>query len=232
MKSYRAQSGPFNERPYYSDDEIEEICVDELRAVQLLPSKPEPIRIDWFIEKRFKVVPSYDDLGKGILGLTKFGKDGVKEVIVARALDEEQTSVAERRIRSTLAHESGHGLLHAHLFALAPQKPLFGDFSEPGTPKVLCREEDGLSARAYSGKWWEYQANRAIGALLIPRQLAEIVLKKFMSPEGSLGLKSFNYDRYDEAFEGLVNVFDVNPAVAKIRINQLYRKEARMQMSL
>jgi hypothetical protein len=31
----------------------------------------------------------------------------------------------ERRVRSTLAHEAGHGLLHAHLFVLAPQQGLF-----------------------------------------------------------------------------------------------------------
>jgi hypothetical protein len=53
----------------------------------------------------------YEDLGAGILGLTKFGKKGVKEVIIAQYLDEQNSQSGERLIRSTIAHEAGHGLL-------------------------------------------------------------------------------------------------------------------------
>lgn len=53
------------------------------------PSTPGPIRIDRFIEKRFNVVHSYEDLGEGILGLTKFGPSGVKAIMVARSLEED-----------------------------------------------------------------------------------------------------------------------------------------------
>jgi len=74
MNTYRTHKGPFKERPYFKDQEIETICADELKAVGLFPATPSPIRIDRFIEKRFGVVPSYEDLGKGILGLTRFGK--------------------------------------------------------------------------------------------------------------------------------------------------------------
>src|SRR5437660_1022719 len=141
MKTFRSKKGPFAKQPYYTDAEIETTCLDELRKVGLLPAQPEPTRIDRFIEKRFGVTPSYEDLGEGILGFTKFGPKGVQEVIVARALEDEGTKPAERRIRSTLAHEAGHGLLHAHLFVLERQtEPLFGDFSDPSAPTVLCRD--------------------------------------------------------------------------------------------
>jgi len=60
---------------------------------------------------------------------------------VAKHLEDEGTLAAERRIRSTLAHEAGHGLLHAHLFVLGKAtQPLFGDSFRPNAPKVLCRD--------------------------------------------------------------------------------------------
>lgn len=149
MRNLRSKTGPFAERPFYEGHEIEHICTDALREVGLLPSSPEAVRIDRFIEKRFKVVPSYEDLPEGVLGLTRFGKAGVEQIIVAKALDDESGRVAERRIRTTVAHEGGHALLHAHLFVLAtPSKSLFGDFSDPDKPKVLCRNDATASRSA------------------------------------------------------------------------------------
>jgi hypothetical protein len=195
MKTLRSNSGPFLERPYFPDGEIEKMCADELRAVGLLPSSPEPIRIDRFIEKRFKVTPSYEELPEGVLGLTRFSHQGVSEVVVARALDEESSKIAERRIRTTLPHEGGHCLLHAHLFVSAtPSHNLFGDFTDADAPKVLCRGELGQEAcPGYDGKWWEFQANLAIGGLLIPAALMAPALEKFML-KSPLGLPYFDHE--------------------------------------
>ena len=117
MKTFKAKAGPFAERPFYTDSDVEIICSDELSKLGLLPDQPQPIRVDRFIEKRF-VRPSYEDLGEGILGLTKFSEKGVAEIVVSVRLDADGDKVSERRIRTTLAHEAGHGLLHTHLFAL------------------------------------------------------------------------------------------------------------------
>ncbi len=101
MKMCRAQNGPFTERPYYELKDIEAMCIQELQGSGLYPQKPEPVRIDRFIEKRFNVVPECDDLEDGVLGLTVFGKKGVERiiVIVSKNLDKENTKAAERRIR-------------------------------------------------------------------------------------------------------------------------------------
>src|SRR5690348_5382708 len=124
MRSYKTNNGPFAEGLFLAKDEIERICLDELKALNLLPVSPQPIDIDRFIEKRF-VTPVYEDLGDGILGVTKFSKTGVEAIVVNSRIEEENTKTAERRIRSTLAHEGGHGLLHTHLFVLADrQNPL------------------------------------------------------------------------------------------------------------
>jgi len=212
MKSFRKQTGPFKQQPYFTDSEIEHICVDELSRMGLFPSQPEPIRIDRFIEKRFKVSPTYQDLPEGVLGITKFTDVGVAEVIVAKFLEDEED---EHRIRTTLAHEAGHGLLHSYLFVLDyNEEPLFGDNSEAKKPKVLCREN--------SGQWWEFQANKAMGALLMPRSLTTQAAAPLLTASGSLGIKTLTEDKREEAARYLAGIFNVNPVVAHIRLSQMY----------
>ena len=236
MKTYRTEVGPFKERPYYADGEIENICTDELIALSLYPPFPAPVRIDRFIEMRFGVTPRYENLIDGVLGMTVFGANGVQAMIVARHLDKEGTCVADRRIRTTLAHEAGHGLLHAHLF-LSAERPLFGDYSDPTAPKVLCRDIQGgpnKSRPGYKGQWWEYQANRAIGAFLLPKPLAIVALDSnhLIETTGSLGVKTLIRHRREEAVQTLADSFDVNSVVAKIRLGQLYPTAAEEQFHL
>lgn len=234
MKTFRTKNGPFNERPYYKDAEIEQICLDALRTTELLPSSPSPIRIDRFIEKRFGVSASYEDLAEGILGFTKFGAKGVQAVIVAKSLDDDGATSAERRIRSTLAHEAGHGLLHAHLFVLGSKDhSLFGDFTDPNAPKVLCRDVAGSAQRpGYDGRWWEFQANRAIGALLLPISLVQAAIRPFLEARGSLGFTALDPGRRGDAISLLADTFDVNPAVARIRLEQIFPSANERQLTL
>jgi hypothetical protein len=236
MKTFRSKSRGFPERPYFTDEEIESICLNELRTVKLFPSSPAPIRIDRFIEKRFSVSHQYEDLADGVLGLTVFGKNGVEAVIVARALDEEGTKVSERRIRSTLAHEAGHGLLHSHLFVLQQSSQrLFGDFSDPVRPKVLCRDvvvSDRKPKSGYDGRWWEFQANCVMSSLLLPRPLVEQVLDPFCVVQGTMGGKALDSARRSEAAKCLSDVFDTNPIVARLRIDWLYPAADAKQLRL
>lgn len=231
MKTLRTRQGPFKERPYYKDSEIENICSDELQRLGLLPSNPEAIRIDRFVEKRFGISHDYEDLPRGVLGYTRFSKSGVQQIVVARTLDDGSV-VSDRRVRSTLAHEAGHGLLHAHLFALSGQSSLFPE-GHGASPRVLCRDErtpDGK--KKYSGEWWEYQANRTIGGLLVPRQLALKSLDQFLEPTGLLGLKDLPHARRLVAASHLAEVFDVNPIVTAIRLGELFPEQSAAQQVL
>jgi hypothetical protein len=234
MKTLRTGSGPFRERPFFKTGEIDRMCVEELRKVGLYPKTPSAIRIDRFLEMRFGIVAEYDDLAEGVLGYTKFGSKGVESIVIARALDEEGTEVSERRIRTTMAHEAGHGLLHAYLFALGGQvESLFGN--ETGTDcQILCRDVPGHghSSRSYDGRWWEYQANQAIGGLLVPRSLAQEALKPFLVPSGSLGGSMLDVTLADAAAQTLSDVFEVNPAGVRIRINDLYPRANGGQLTL
>lgn len=231
MKTFRRSAGAFSEQPFFSLDEIEQTCRRELMDTGLYPSTPEPIRIDRFIEKRFGVVPDFGgDLPRGVLGLTVFGSKGVEQVVVSRALDEEGSRPAERRIRSTLAHEAGHGLFHAYLFVLEEHPSMLP--REQGSPRILCRDvPDAVASKRYRGPPHEFQANRAIGGLLLPRPLVGLVAEPFIVRQGPFGRPELAGDRRDRLVREVAEVFNVNPIVASIRIDEMFAKEDAAQIS-
>jgi hypothetical protein len=227
MMRSTAQSGMFSKPPYFKPSQIDQICVDELRKADLLPSSPAAVRIDRFIEKRFGVSPQYEDLPHGVLGFTKFSRTGVDAIVISAALDAQGGKVAQRRVRTTLAHEAGHGLLHAYLFAL-DDKPLHLFDKDSHTEyQILCRDvpNEEQKSRSYDGRWWEFQANRAMGGLLCPRALVHEAIKPFLVPSGMLGVEVLDEKRREEAVRALADIFDVNPVVARIRTNELYPAE-------
>lgn len=227
MRTYRPSSGgKFPEQPFYNASDFESICVEALTSVELFPASPSPIRIDRFIEKRFQIQPTYAPLPQGILGFTRFGPNGVEEIVISQAFDDEGSQVAERRLRTTLAHEGGHGLLHAHLFALGERPDsLFAGELAPDAPKILCRDE-GLY------RWWEYQANQAMGVLLLPQSLVENALEGAVEARGLLGVKVLPSRQRDPAIRLIADTFDINPVVARYRLDALYPPAAEQQLTL
>ena len=241
MKMLKTQSGPFVEHPYYEDSDIESIVTDELNGVGLLPAAPEPIRVDRFIEKRYRIVPQYEDVPDDILGFTRFGANGPEKVVVSRSLSEEGTRVAERRINTTLAHEAGHILLHGHLFALqrrAGTRLLFEDGLDLDKQTILCRPDtvgspsEPTRTHGYDGRWWEFQANKVIGVFLLPRRLVNVALDSLLLPQGRLGTRLLDDTRREEGVLILAEAFDVNPAVARIRTSELFPAAAQRQLTL
>lgn len=236
MKTYRSNSGPFLEKPFYRQADFESICEEALRSVELFPTAPSPVRIDRFIEKRFKIQPTYAPLPAGILGFTRFGAKGVEEIMISQALDEEGTTSAERRLRTTLAHEGGHGLLHAHLFALgARPDSLFSGELAPDMPKIMCRDDVQTSAATGTKlpyRWWEYQANQAMGALLLPRPLVENALDGILDVRGLLGMKVLVERNREASIRLIADTFDVNPIVARYRLDALFPPSMEQQLTL
>ena len=233
MRSYRSKTGPLSERPHFTLNEIEQMCTTELRRAGLLPSEPGPIRIERFIEKRFGVSPSYEVMPEGVLGFTEFGAAGVVAIVVSRLFEAvDGNQMQERRLRTTLAHEAGHGLMHVHLFAAREgSASLLDDGST--SPTILCRDIIGENAplKGYDGRWWEYQANQAIGGLLTPRKLVEVVAGEFLEPAGLLGLTILPTHKRDAAARAVAAVFDVNPVVARYRLDEMFpRSDAEHPM--
>jgi hypothetical protein len=175
MRKIPTPSGRYPFQLYFEDlGEIDEICLEALKLQSLLPSSPAPIRIERFVEKQFKTALIYEDLGPGNLGCTVFNSSGMVEAIVlSRFLEEQNTIAARRRVRSTVAHEAGHGLLHGPLFMDTDSPGFMNGADGKNRRLILCRSEDILvdTERSYAGRWWEFQANQAMGSLLLPSPL-------------------------------------------------------------
>jgi hypothetical protein len=231
MKTFRARSGPFDQQLRFTPQEIDSMCIDALRKAGALPTAPAPVRIDWFVETYFNCRVAYEDLDDGVLGCTAFNENGsVKAVFLARHL-EEGTIASKRRVRSTLAHEGGHCLMHAGLFAGSSQRSLGLeprrnhenlDFKNR---RILCREEDfsgGSGTRVYNGRWWEWQANRAIGGFLLPTTLARQAVAPFSQLSPVTKSARIDWQNRERAVAELARVFEVNPIVARIRLTELF----------
>lgn len=227
MKQVRSH-GSTATHPRYEDHEIERMCIEELQKLGYLPDEPGPIRIDRFVEKRFELVPDYLDLSPGLLGYTQFGFFGPQAIVISRELAEDGTQVSQRRVRTTLAHEAGHALLHSSLFddPKRQMKVLFDEEHED-LSKVLCRDVVDASQgerRAYDGKWWEFQANKAMGSLLLPETLFRKAAAPFLGSGGFLddGPATVTPEGKRELELSLADIFDVNPVVVRHRLHQLY----------
>lgn len=217
MKISKATSGPYRERIHYTTSELEELTAEELRNHQLLPAKPAPINIDLYVEQRF-MVPRYDDLPPTLLGYTEFGPNGPTEIVLNQELASDPSPVAKRRMRATIAHEAGHALLHPILYLDTGQTTLLS--SAPEQPRIMCKETD-LHRTQYDGKWWEYQANLAMGMLLLPKALTLTSLEPYLTKTG-LGIRTMDPHNITRASRALSDTFDINPKAAKIRIAQLF----------
>jgi hypothetical protein len=221
MRKVRTPSGPFAFQLYFDDlSEIDEICLEALKTQSLLPSAPAPIRIERFVEKQFRTALRYEDLGPDNLGCTIFNSSGaVKAILVSRSLEEQNTTPARRRVRSTVAHEAGHGLLHGSLF-------VGNNFPDRGgnQRRILCRSEDILvdTQRSYRGRWWEFQANQAIGSLLLPRPIMNPFLDQSGTEGDPSGTRILTPAQRESLAKKAAVTFDVNPIVARIRLDSLF----------
>lgn len=234
MKTIPSKRGPFPDQPHFKLSEIERICSSELKRVALMPSEPQAVRIERFIEKRFGISPSYETLPAGVLGFTEFGPNGAAAIVLSRTFDDAHGDVVqERRLRTTLAHEAGHGLLHAHLFALG-EKPASLFDTDENEPTILCRDVFGESAqqKKYDGRWWEFQANRAMASLLMPRSLVATAAGNFLTPTGLLGIPVLESANRKAAESALAEIFDVNPVVARYRLEDVFPSASQRHPAL
>lgn len=209
MKRIPTSDGPFPTRLYFTDDEIEQICSNSLAETGLLPSEPTPVRIDRFIEKKFNVLVIHEPLKRGVLGFTEFGPTGVNAIHVGIPTSELHVQ-EDRRINSTLAQ-----LFIEHFANDTP----FQSHPHVTQTKILCRDEqDPQPQRKYTGGWWEFQANRAIGALLMPKELLPIFIEPFLRRFNAPTASHLSTKVQRDVVEAASQIFDVNQMVARIRI--------------
>lgn len=227
---------PFLRKIYIPEKRVERICSEALAAENLMPSVPEPIRIERFIEKCFGNVIGYENLGQrfgeGVMGACRFGRDGgVLEILVDQELGEDDSTIGERRNRSTLAHEAGHGLFHGELFAEKFQAD--DEVAASGLGNTVCRQNVfsegfacrglGVAGNGSQKQWWEIQANMAMAALLLPRQLVDPFLRDLLKSPWTIFGRSYK-PTLDDACRSVSEVFNVSLMMAQYRIEKDFER--------
>lgn len=193
--------------------EVEEICLRELSAMNLLPETPTATRIDRFIEKRFGIeIEPWDHGSLKHPGMTLFDSGGRPVgMLMNRELYAAADTQAERRARSTMAHEAGHAILHGQFFRDEPVDELSKPLRRNEPPAYVSGHipESGDANHV----WMEWQANAAIGGLLLPEHLVRSALRDFLTDDERLDMS-----RFQEAVQHLVDVFDVNTSAVRVRL--------------
>jgi hypothetical protein len=223
MKDTPASGGPFLRRRWFEEHEFDDIAKEALKRHGLLPKDPMPIEIELFVDMEFGFSYEFLDLGEDCLGLMKFGEKGPTNLCVHTKLDAPETPLVNRRCRSTLAHECGHGLLHADLFVeLWEHKKRTNSF-EDSRRLITWRERnetiEGSFSKA-SPDWWEYQADRMISALLLPLGPLRAALREWGL--GPVEMRSNGAWQDSGLHARLRDTFEVSLAVARIRLERLY----------
>lgn len=224
---------PFLRRVRFETREVEARCAEALASVGLLPKKPAPIRIERFPEKYFGAKLRFRVLKDEALGSVQFDEEGrVVNIFVSKALAQDETSEGQRKVRSTIAHECGHGLLHGELFVERlrfEQHPrLLVDYEPVEDAEFLnlevVRPNDGPRYQ-----WWEFQANMAMSALLLPRNLITQAALPFARAYADTAMPQRQAITEEAAIE-LAEVFDVNPVMIRFRLADWWNDALQLRL--
>lgn len=224
MKIRPDRKSPWGKRIWLEEHEFEEL-MDEVR-MKSGQSRIKPgtgVDVDAIFERVYGVVPDFDTLPNGVLGKTVFQADGQFNVYLSRELAEEAelSVVARRRLRATAAHECAHVVLHRYLHMDdVATIGLFGDEAKR-VSRVLCRRE-AIGRPAYLGEWWEFQANRGMASLLVPKSELERAIKRSLK---LLKLKSVDkvieQGEVENLVRELMGYFDVSMQLMTFRMQGL-----------
>ena len=227
MKDYTSADG--HRRLYYTDEEIERICEDELDRAGLRPTLAAPVtNLEQLIESHLKAsLDQYADLPADVLGMTQFipgERPAVSINAELSAATDENTAAPGLvgRWRATMAHETAHILLHRYLF-----EPDLDQLQLFPTPDSVVANQDRLMrclkrdiGEATTSDWREVQANRGMAALLMPRTLFKRVTFQTMSAAGVVEVMIGSAAAQALAAE-VAAVFQVSKQAAAIRLETL-----------
>ena len=197
-------TGRFAGRPVYRRPVIDEACENivagflrERHGAVSYPVSTDDLVV--LVERETEFLDLFADLdvhGGEVEGVTVFepGRKPVVRISARLTLDPCRVN----RFRSTLAHEYGHILLHGFL-------------AEDGPPRPVPED------RAGAFDWMEWQANYAIGALLMPRTaLADAVARLDGDPVPPRAGSSRGRTMISAVSQG----FEVSRAAARVRLEQ------------
>lgn len=178
------------------------------------------VDIDAILFKLFAVTPDFGDVAD-CLGRTRFETDGSYTVLISRELSDEAASsvIARRRLHSTLAHELAHIAFHGVLHPIHAGPNLFEELDQPRA--VMCRKET-IEGASEKPPWWEYQANRGMSCLLLPRDLVLQFLTSALAKRGLADMRAaLGANQGRLVIHDLMEVFDVSFEMTLYRLQEL-----------
>jgi hypothetical protein len=219
MRVQPDSKSPWGRRVWIPDDEFE-TAMDDLR-VEGCFARGTGVDVDAILLARYQVTPDFGDVAESCLGRTRFEPDGSYSVLISRALSDEsvQSKVARRRLRSTLAHELAHIVFHGILHPIHLGPLLFPDLAPP--QPFLCRPDISKDPTE-KGPWWEYQANRGMSCLLMPRDLVRQFLTEAVAKRSLADMReALAASRGKAVIQDLMEDFDVSLELALYRLQGL-----------
>jgi Zn-dependent peptidase ImmA (M78 family) len=198
------------------------------------------VDVDFILLKIFGCDPDFVDLPDSVLGKTIFTADGDVDIQISKLLVEksETSDVSRRRLRTTIGHEIGHASCHRELFMRDTSTlSLFdnADKEQERPNSILCRESSVFHNR-YNGEWWEYQANRCMAALMLPRDLLREQINELLALLGcSLFEEAIQANLARNVVHKLTHQFDVSREAILYRLKDLgyvsEKAQTRMELS-
>ena len=220
MKWIPDKTGRFRQRPFYTDDELDRICEDEITSflrerhgTATFPVSTSDLTV--MIEQHADL-DNGCDLPEGQDGYTDFFPHEKPNVAIASRL---QQGYLENRLRTTLTHEYGHVRLHGFLFQLDDGlQQLFG--GKPEEVQSRCKHET-IDGRAPAVDWMEWQAGYACGALLMPKMWLNAAVKNFRQHRKLFAEIGINTEAGRALIELVMRDFQVSRDAAIVRLKEL-----------
>ena len=204
----RDASGRFPRRPHYETDELEATCAELIGELGQVREVRWPLSTDdltVLVERRAADLDLYcEDLPEDVEAATDFVPGERPRVRVASRLSARARTT--HRLRTTLAHELAHVVLHNFLWWFDAGARL--DALRAMSLSPTC------GPRGVATDWMEWQANYSAGALLMPAAAVHAALGE---PVGEW-LRS---TRGRALIRLVQSQFDVSAAAGGIRLQQL-----------
>lgn len=225
MRYTRDTTGRFDQRPHFDPEEIENLCQNALFDFigKTVGTVQHPISTDIltkFIESLtedldlFTNMADYN-LADGVEGFTEYSFNSKPSVYINQRLS--LHDYLKTRLRTTLSHETGHVILHGPLFKEDSQCRLLRSTEEWAKPSPTT-----IAQRAASRDWMEWQANYAMGALLMPRDAVKELTSWYGQKYGFQPPFHLRTGHAQDLIKHTAKRFFVSNDAAEVRLKHLF----------